>query len=157
MSLYIKLANSHDAKCDIYDVLGSFMQLTLQDNHITRTLIREIESGSYNDSTSYIDRFGFKRSILDMSEGCKAALCVAYYPHMTVSTIECGDNAIDAIIANLKTGSILLHLPHYMGIGDCPIDVICEGVHFRNSLHLGYYLEKEYPLKSGALGGDYFV
>lgn len=92
----------------VTDVEKEFSTLTIQGTNIDKILIEKIEKGRYNDSISYIDRFGYKLHIDDLSTGCKAALCVANLPNKIIDLIECGNNARDAIIRYCSNGNIII-------------------------------------------------
>ena len=113
-------------------------------------LLSEIEQGSFLSDVAYTDRFGYKLHIDDMSEGCKAALCVEYCQDNVIDTIECGDNAIDTIIKIMKNGAIVLHDPVCLSV-DTPVDVICNGYHFTDGYELTRYLEDDYPYPLGTM------
>lgn len=92
----------------VKNVEKEFSKLKLHDTDINKILIEKIEKGRYNDYVSYIDRFGYKLHIDDLSTGCKAALCVANLPDKTIDLIECGNNARDVIIRYCKNGNIVI-------------------------------------------------
>lgn len=92
----------------IVDVEKEFAKLRLKGTDTDKILIKVIENGRYIDDISYIDRFGFKLHIDDLSTGCKAALCVANLPNKVINLLECGNNARDAIIRYCKQGTIVI-------------------------------------------------
>ena len=87
-----------------------FSMTKLNGTHEERKLNEVIEKGSWNDDSSFIDRFGFKLPIDDLSTGCKAALAVLNHPEIVLDTIECGVNAVDAMFCLCKNGSIIADL-----------------------------------------------
>lgn len=111
-----------------------FYNMAVKDTETNRKLIEQIEEGTYYDTVSYIDRFGIRSYYEDISIGCKVALSVAQNPDKIFDTVECGNNARDAIILNCKEGSIIFY---DMGVTirdkcifDTPIDVDFCGNHF---------------------------
>lgn len=92
----------------VLDVEKEFAKLKIVGTETDRILIRAIENGEYVDDVSYIDRFGFKLPIDDLSTGCKAALCVENIPNKVISLLECGNNARDTIIRYCKQGAIVI-------------------------------------------------
>ena len=95
-------------KSIIVDVEKEFAKLQIRGTDIDKVLIEKIEKGQYNDSISYIDRFGYKLHLDDLSTGCKAALCVINIPDRVIDLLECGCNARDAIIKYCPDGSIII-------------------------------------------------
>lgn len=139
----------------IIDSEVAFRLITLRGTNLERTLISEIEQGSYVDSAFFIDRFGYKLPISELSTGCKTALVVANSPDRVVDLAECGNNARDAIIRNVKNGRILLSYNgvdiFYSGDGDVEVDLCAEDVYRFTSLwRFNYYLNHEFPAYSPA-------
>ena len=97
-----------DKKAVIRDVERLFAQIKPEGTSIDKKLISYIEQGKYNDKNSFIDRFGFKLHLSELSTGCKAALCVANCPDKIIDLIECGNNARDIIISLCKDGKVLI-------------------------------------------------
>lgn len=132
------------------DIDYLFELVKLKDDEITRKLLSEIDEAIYNDSISIIDRFGMKLPLLDISTGCKAALLVAYNPDIEYDLTECGWNARDAIIKNIKNGRILL-LNEGVTISydedDVEIDVEINGYEFTRVSRLNDYIHDEWPLE----------
>lgn len=92
----------------IADVEVAFDAIQIKGTQTERELLRIIEQAQYNDSTSFIDRFGAKLYFSELSSGCKAALCVCNYADKIISLLECGLNARDAIINVCSKGAILI-------------------------------------------------
>lgn len=92
----------------VHNVEEEFDKLRLNGTELDKKLIEVIEQGQYLDCYSYIDRWGYKLPIDDMSNGCKAALCVANNPDKIIDLIECGLNARDVIINYCTEGSIII-------------------------------------------------
>lgn len=112
-----------------------------------RNCISSIEKGEYYDKNFYIDRFGCKLSMDDMSTGCKAAICVHLNPEKNISLAECGVNARDFIIKNLSEGSIAIYDDDILvsDINKTPIDVAMDNYRFKNIDRLNFYLTDERP------------
>ncbi len=99
--------NTYDEELVEHDIEKLFFSTTIENNEATRKLLKQIENAEYISSSKYKDRFGIILSINDLSTGTKAALCVLYHPDKIIDLVECGNNAIDAIIENCKDGYIL--------------------------------------------------
>lgn len=108
LSVFIKDSNEKLNGEVVTDVEKEFSKIRLTGKRIEKILIEKIEKGKYNDANSYIDRFGYKLYYSDMSNGCKAALCVVNLPDKIIDLAECGNNARDIIISFCKTGNILI-------------------------------------------------
>lgn len=93
----------------IKDVEEGFLGLQLEDDNVTRRILKEIEQAEYYSPTRVTDRFGAQIYISELSTGCKAALCVQHYPDKVIDTIECGSNARDAIIRNCTKGHVIFY------------------------------------------------
>lgn len=133
----------------VSDVEKEFSKIKLKGTEIDKELIEKIEQGKYENSTSFIDRFGYKLHYDDMSTGCKAALCVANSPEKIIDIIECGNNARDIIIALCKTGNILLEdngQTISTQYGD-RIDVKLDGYRFTSIDRLNKYIADERPFE----------
>ena len=94
----------------IEDVNVEFLKAVIRGTDEENFLVKGIEQGALisGDGSAYIDRFGFKLRIDEMSSGCKAALCVVNYPYKVVNLKECGLNARDCIISHCKSGYALV-------------------------------------------------
>lgn len=107
LTIYIDKVNKN--KLDIVkDVEKEFMQLKIKGTEIEKKILMEIEQAQYNDSQSFIDRFGFKLHWTELSTGCKAALCVVNRPDKIIDLIECGNNARDIIVSICDAGNVLI-------------------------------------------------
>lgn len=133
----------------IIDVEEAFTRITegITNTETSRRLISIIDQGSYFDSQNFLDRFGNKQPFSYISTGCKAALCVSALPSCVISTIECGFNAIDAILQYCTVGNIILPFD-YSHI--CTLDTtkkdICVGhYHFTSLQRLHEYMNNEFP------------
>lgn len=133
----------------VNDVEKEFDTLKLKGTATEKRLIEKIEKGKWNDSDSYIDRFGFKLRISDMSTGCKAALCVANLPEKVINLRECGLNARDIIISLCENGKVLLPEPEVtiVDYSDGNVHVQLDGYIFLTIKRLNRYLFEERPFQ----------
>lgn len=128
------------------DIEKEFASLKFKDTDINRKMLKEIEGGTYKDSTHFIDRFDDKLLTSFMSSGCKAAIVVASNPHKEIDITEAGINARDSIIRNVKDGSIAMHYPGstIKCTDDAQnIDVELYGYRFTSLKRLNFYIQEE--------------
>lgn len=136
-------------KSIIGDVEEAFGKLRLTGTQEDREIIQRIESGRFNSATSFIDRFGYKLPISDLSSGSKAALLVANNPDKIIDLRESSLDARDIIIKTLKNGNIILYwndvtiLPDDIDVIDCRIGKY----NFKTVSRLNDYLNDEWPYK----------
>lgn len=76
----LKLTIDDDGTCAKTDIESLFKQIRVSGTPAEKEVIEKIEQGKFNDSQSFIDRFGFKLYMSELSTGCKAALCVLNLP-----------------------------------------------------------------------------
>lgn len=131
-----------------HDIEKLFAKTRIADTPINRKIIETIEQGEYNDEHSFIDRFKYKLYNSELSTGCKAALCVANNPDKIIDTIECGNNARDAIINFCTKGNIIYYdncitISHMKG--QSTIDVKLDGYRFTTVSRLNDYIQDERP------------
>lgn len=142
LTIYIKGEDSYDKDKLENDVETLFKTIHLVKNDFNIKVIEEIEQGTYNDEISFIDRFGFKLYLSNMSTGSKAIICVNTIQDRIINCIECGKNAINYIIDNCKSGFILVNRSQLL-VEDCEnIDVLLQGYHFTSANDLVTYLEE---------------
>ena len=79
----------------VWDVEKEFNFIDLRETSETRKIIETIEKGKWLDAEAYVDRFGFKLWMDNMSTGCKAGLVAASTPNKIINLRECGYNARD--------------------------------------------------------------
>ena len=131
----------------VFDAEYEFMGINLKGTDVTNKIIKYIEDGAYYDETSFIDRFGVKCYYDCMSTGCKATLLVAEYPDRVINCIECGSNALEAIIKYCKNGAIITYdddVFDNIRVGNTDvIDVELDGKHFTSGRDLNDYIELE--------------
>lgn len=106
--LKLCIAESNSFKTPITDIEALFKQIRIKGTEEEKAVIAKIEQGKYNDDNSFIDRFGYKLYLSELSTGCKAALCVINKPDIQINLIECGINALDVILSTCKKGSIII-------------------------------------------------
>lgn len=149
LNLYIKPDNRviSSKKEVVTDVEKEFKQLKLQGTEIEKKLIKMIEKGTYLDSISFIDRFGYKLYLEHLSTGCKAALCVVNRPDKIIDLVECGNNARDIIISLLREGNILMedNSVTFSSIYGQGVDVRVDNYRFSNIDRLNKYVFDERP------------
>lgn len=107
LKIYLDLQDIPDTVKVVQDVEKEFASLVLKCTDKEKKLVRIIEKGELIDSTAFIDRFGYKLYLSELSTGCKAALCVLNSTDKVICLDECGLNARDAIILLCDTGAIL--------------------------------------------------
>ena len=142
LTIYIKGEDSYNRDKFECDVEALFKSISLVKNDFNIKVIEEIEQGTYNDEISFIDRFGFKLYLSNMSTGSKAAICVNTIQDKIINCVECGKNAINYIIDHCKSGFILVNRSQLL-VEDCEnIDVLLQGYHFTSANDLVTYLEE---------------
>lgn len=118
--------------------------------HITKSkdvekALNIIEGGQWVNDDFFIDRFGYKVALEDLSTGCKAALCVLSYPDKIIDTKECGVNAIDFIISVCREGCIIISDPEitFVDYSDGKIDVQIDNYEIFDVDRLNQYFQDE--------------
>lgn len=155
--LKLCIAESNSFETPITDIEALFKQIRIKGTEEEKAVIAKIEQGKYNDDNSFIDRFGYKLYLSELSTGCKAALCVINKPNMQINLIECGTNALDVILSTCKNGSIIMRergvtIKDYSEDGR--IEVELDGYLFTTVERLNYYLFNERPFKPDfSIGG----
>lgn len=155
--LKLCIAESNSFETPITDIEALFKQIRIKGTEEEKAVISKIEQGKYNDDNSFIDRFGYKLYLSELSTGCKAALCVINKPDMQINLIECGINALDVILSTCKNGSIIMRergvtIKDYSEDGR--IEVELDGYLFTTVERLNYYLFNERPFKPDfSIGG----
>jgi hypothetical protein len=128
----------------IHDVEDGFKEQQVEDNEINRELLQYIDLAKYSSKISFIDRFGYKLSTMNLSTGCKTAILVSERPNDIIDTIECGKNAIEGIVAFCRTGSIIIHrfydIETFGGVVDT-VDVKIGNTHFTSMEDLNRAIE----------------
>lgn len=129
------------------DIESLFRTLKIKGTEEERYVISKIEQGEYNDEASFIDRFGYKLRIDQLSTGCKAALCVLNCTEK-IDLLECSNNAIDVILSTCKNGNVIIRdrditIRDYSPTGT--VDISMDGYRFSTIDRLNYYLFDERP------------
>lgn len=91
---------------------------------------KHTDGALYNDSESFIDKFGNKVSLFDMSTGGMTVLNVLYFPQICFDTIECGRNAL-ADLKNIHAGNIMA-MTIYDYDGDDKCQICFNGINGQN-------------------------
>lgn len=145
LTIYIKGENDSNIQLPIArDVELQFLKTRPKKDDYTVKALKEIEQATYNDEYSFIDRFGFKLYLKNMSTGCKAALCVHEFPDTVINTAECGTNVLEFIVANCTDGYILMSREAMVFYVDGQIDIIIDDKHFSDCDSLSEYIHERY-------------
>ena len=67
-------------KADIVDIDAAFSKLEIPVDESVKNIIKAVEQGNMIDTATFVDRFGVKLYLSELSTGCKAAICVALKP-----------------------------------------------------------------------------
>lgn len=145
-----ELVDRSTLKDVVTDVKELFLLSVIKDTETVRKVIREIDQGEYLNEKSFKDRFGMTVYISELSDGCKAAICVCLYPDKIIDTVECGMNARDSIIRNCKEGNIIFYKEDYTISGEAEIDVSLQGKHFTSVSALNDFIDS-YQYYGGTL------
>lgn len=132
----------------IRDVEEAFKKTKLTGTKKEKALIELIDEGKYENSFSFIDRFGFKLYISELSTGCKCALVVQNNPDAVVDIRECGFNARNAIISVCRQGTILIEndgVSYNLLDGTHDIEVRVDNYVFSDIDRLNTYINDERP------------
>lgn len=134
----------------IIDVNEEIGKIKLNGSDIERNLIRTIEEGKYEDPMSFIDRYNCKLPKQDLSTGCKAGLVVCHRPNIGVTLVECGYNAISAILQFCRDGIVYAYEPDIpyvcfdtLKTSEAAIDVELNGKRFYNMKELNDYIHDD--------------
>ncbi len=110
----------------INDVDRYFPLIGIRNNDISRLVIEKLEGGYYLSEDSYIDRYGYKLNMLDLSTGSKTLLIVANTDNV-VNGCEIGQNAFELLVQSID-GSIYIddinrfELPEYFNLDYILVD-----------------------------------
>ena len=126
-----------------FDVNLEFTKLKIEPSLKNKKIVTDIEHGTLIDSFTFIDRFGYKQRLNNMSTGCKAVLCMINSENF-VNFIECGENVINYVINYCNEGKMVLfdrniRFEKYTS----NIDVLLDGYRFKTIERLNYYLNNE--------------
>ena len=131
------------------DVEQIFWNTKIADTNNINHFISSIDLGKYNDTNSFIDRFGTKLPITNLSTGCKAAICVELHPDIIIDLLECGLNAVDEIINFCENGKIIIRDTgvtfRYLNNDKCNVKL--DNYRFTSVLRLNKYIQDERPFE----------
>lgn len=149
MSLNIRIKEDDENKKASQNIEDLFSSINLTGSAEEKRVIELIEKGKYNDSVSFIDRFGVKLPITELSTGCKTALCIINNPNIEIDTQECGINAVDVIVSVIRKGNILIQDRDitFVDYDNDNCDVQLDEYKFTSIDRLNYYLSDERPFK----------
>ncbi len=110
----------------------------------SKDLIKLIDKADYVDDKTITDRFGDKTFIDNLSTGCKTAICVVEYPDKWINTLECGLNALNAILTTCDEGNIIIldtgwDIPQTFG---SKISVCVDGKEFKKISDMNEYIRE---------------
>ena len=110
----------------------------------SKVLMKLIDRADYVDNFTIIDRFGDKTFIDNLSTGCKTAICVVEYPDKWINTLECGLNALNAILTTCDEGNIIIldtgwDIPTTFG---SKISVCVDGKEFKKISDMNEYIRE---------------
>lgn len=110
----------------------------------SKVLMKLIDRADYVDNFTIIDRFGDKTFIDNLSTGCKTAICVVEYPDKWINTLECGLNALNAILTTCDEGNIIIldtgwDIPMTFG---SKISVCVDGKEFKKISDMNEYIRE---------------
>lgn len=133
----------------VKDVEEGFKKLRINETELNKKLIAKIDNAKWNDNHSFIDRFGFKLYMSELSTGCKAALLVNNMPEAIINTRECGLNARDMIISLCSEGNILMvdNGITFMDFSEKELQVKVDQYKFCTIDRLNDYIQNERPFK----------
>lgn len=145
--LEIYLEEQPDMENDIEEL---FSKVKINDINKIKEVIKLIEKGDLIDGYSFIDRFGYKLFLKELSTGCKAAICVIENPDRIINLIECGINARDVIVNKCEYGKV--YIPS-TGITFCDykenkkVNIKLDNYAFTSIKRLNIYIQNERPFK----------
>ena len=139
----------------ILDVESEFNKTRIPYNGIIKRIVKDIDCGEViNDDGiiyDYIDRFGYKLPISDISTGAKALITTVINKDKVINFKEAGLNCRDWAILNLKEGYIYIRYPKVTvcSIEDREIDLTIDDTryHFRSTERLNTYLRNKIQFK----------
>lgn len=105
----LNVYDAENTKADIVDIDAAFSKLTIPNDAAIGEIIASVDEGVFKGGNTFLDRFGVKLYLSELSTGSKAAICVYCHPNQIVDLQECGLNARDAVFNYCENGKILLH------------------------------------------------
>lgn len=135
----------------LFDIDTEFGMIKVQNNKYNQHMVKSIDFGELQDNGEFIDRFGLLRPVSDLSTGCKTAILLGVMHNKTISTLECGMNAILEIVTHCRDGHILMYNPMngipYYSPGEYKIDVKIDDYRFLSLDRLNHYFTDERPFE----------
>lgn len=149
LKVYLEEESIDKEKELIMDVEQGFKKLKLKGTPLDKKIIDKIDKAKWNDNHSFIDRYGFKLYMSELSTGCKAALLVSNRTDAVVNLRECGLNALDIIISLCKKGNVLVadNGITFEDLFGCPIHVRLDQYEFTTIDRLNEYIQDERPFE----------
>lgn len=143
----LELYYSHQVPrgCEVIaDAEAAFLRTKVENTELNAKLMSDIDQAQYVNAAEFVDRFGRTLPISELSTGCKTALVIVCNSDKVVDLKECGHNARDAIIRNIRNGKVLFTFDDitidYPGFCDFEIDVLIDGEHYTSLDALNLYL-----------------
>lgn len=136
----------------IEDVEKQFRTCVLQTSQEEQKLVKVIDKGRLNSRATYVDRFGTRLPVSELSTGCKAALCVLHSGGSVVDLRECGCNAIESVLRFCKLGNVLVPfdtMGFLVSENNAPVEIFCNGYYFTNYSSFNFYVRDWYPYSPG--------
>lgn len=131
----------------INNVEAQFYATPFENTDKIKRIVSDIEQGDLISNTAFIDRFGYKLSIGELSTGCKALILLEVIRDKFINFAEVGLNARSYAIRHFSSGCIILPNFLYEIEGDASSDIEV-GIHgtpylFRNLGELSYYINND--------------
>ncbi|MEE1442296.1 MAG: hypothetical protein UGF43_01550 [Blautia sp.] len=148
MSLIVYTKKSQFSKEDfILDVNSSFKGCNFSGSDFCKRVVSGIDRGTYLNSTSFIDRFGYKLYSKFLSTTSKALICLDEFPDRVVNFCEVGNDVGNYILEKTK-GRVYIpegRIKYVLnGYKSTDVDVVIAGKSFKNADDMYWYLEEEY-------------
>ena len=147
MSLKLYLEEQNNM---VNDNEKEFSSLKIKCTEKEKKIVELIEKGKLIDEHSFLDRYGYKLYVSELSTGCKAALCVINNAKKIYNLIECGLNARDVIVSLCKEGNVFVDYNDVTFVkygDDDKIDVQLDDYVFTDMNRLNVYIEDERPFE----------
>lgn len=148
MSLIVYTKKSQFSREEfISDVNSSFKRCNFSGSDFCKRVISGIDKGTYLNSMSFLDRFGYKLYSKFLSTTSKALICLEEYPKNIINFCEVGNDVGNYILEKrdgmvyIPEGRIKYVLRGYKG---SDVDVVISGKHFSKAEGMYWYLEEEY-------------
>ena len=142
-------------KCKYEDELSDFPEelkkyykgCNFSGSDFCKRVVSGIDRGTYLNSTSFIDRFGYKLYSKFLSTTSKALICLDEFPDRVVNFCEVGNDVGNYILEKTK-GRVYIpegRIKYVLnGYKSTDVDVVIAGKSFKNADDMYWYLEEEY-------------